>query len=115
MTMYGTTGATPHVFLKDDDALLITPHTQPTVTLVAPYVCDYKGIARPVAVPVGTTLIEFVDAAFQKPTFIKGVFLGFEDENLSMTQPVTSADATRWTADSPLKLKYERNDSCLIL
>ncbi|KAG1684591.1 hypothetical protein DVH05_021461 [Phytophthora capsici] len=79
------------------------------------YVCDYDGIARLIKVPVGITLIELVDAAFNRPTFEKGRFRGFEDGNLVQHQLVTAADATRWTAEKPLKLKYKRDDSCVIL
>ncbi|KAG1684593.1 hypothetical protein DVH05_002809 [Phytophthora capsici] len=79
------------------------------------YVCDYNGIAQLVKVPVGTMLIELVHAAFKSPTFKEGAFLGFEDRNLAQDQLVTAADATRWTADKPLKLKYKRDDSCVIL
>ncbi|KAG1694395.1 hypothetical protein DVH05_021475 [Phytophthora capsici] len=79
------------------------------------YVCDYNGIAQLVEVPVGTTLKELVRAAFHDPSFTTGAFLGFEDGNLAQDQLLTAADATKWTADQPLKLKYKRDDSCLIL
>ncbi|KAG1694390.1 hypothetical protein DVH05_021470 [Phytophthora capsici] len=78
------------------------------------YVCDYNGIARLVEVPVGTRLIELVDAAFESPTFTTGAFLGFEDGNLLQDQLVTAADAGRWTADEPLKLKYKVRTFCVI-
>ncbi|KAG1694389.1 hypothetical protein DVH05_021469 [Phytophthora capsici] len=79
------------------------------------YVCDYNGIAQLVEVPVGTTLKKLVDAAFESPTFERGSFRGFEDDKLAQHRLVTAADADRWTADKPLKLKYKRDDSCLIL
>ncbi|KAG1689159.1 hypothetical protein DVH05_002797 [Phytophthora capsici] len=71
------------------------------------YVCDYNGIAQLVEVPIGTTLKELVRAAFHDPSFTTGAFLGFEDKNLAQGQLVTAADATRWTAEKPLKLKYK--------
>ncbi|TMW67439.1 hypothetical protein Poli38472_011059 [Pythium oligandrum] len=122
MKTYDATGATPHTSREDPKAPLISMHTQPTVTSVAPasivqvYVCDYYGIASPVEVPAGTTLYGLVCAAYEKPVFTKAAFLGFEDGNLSMVQSVTAADATRWMADKPLRLKYKRDedDPCLI-
>ncbi|KAG1694398.1 hypothetical protein DVH05_021478 [Phytophthora capsici] len=71
------------------------------------YVCDYNGIAQLVEVPVGTTLMKLVRVALQEPGFKEGDFLGFEDRNLAQDQLVTAADATRWTAEKPLKLKYK--------
>ncbi|KAE9033174.1 hypothetical protein PR003_g9103 [Phytophthora rubi] len=118
MLTYGATDATPRASPVDAETPLISSHTQPTVTsvdhasTVQVHVCDYNGIAQPVEVAVGTTLSEVVDAAFQKPVFTTGGFLGFENGNLSMAQRVTAADATTWTADKPLKLKYKRDDSC---
>ncbi|KAG1697780.1 hypothetical protein DVH05_015735 [Phytophthora capsici] len=97
-----------------------SPSTQPSPTsdaapsTVQVYVCDYNDIAQLVEVPVGTTLKTLVDAAFESPTFERGSVLGFEDK-LAQHRLVEETDATRWTADTPLKLKYKRDDSCLIL
>ncbi|GMF23704.1 unnamed protein product [Phytophthora lilii] len=113
MKTYGATGATPRASREDAEAPSISPHTQPEMTSVATastvqvFVCDYNGIAWPVKVPVGTTLSEMVRAAFEDPVFKRGEFLGFEDGNLSMLRPVTAADATKWTAANPLRLKYK--------
>ncbi|KAL7690559.1 hypothetical protein Plhal304r1_c012g0047951 [Plasmopara halstedii] len=84
----------------------------PAATLVNPentvevFVADFNGVALPVMVPVETKLVDLLDAAFKRPTFES--FLGFEDVNLRLDDPVTAADATRWTADEPLRLKFKR-------
>ncbi|KAG1689158.1 hypothetical protein DVH05_002796 [Phytophthora capsici] len=79
----------------------------PPASTVQVYVCDFNGIAQLVEVPVGTTLMKLVRVALQEPGFKEGDFLGFEDRNLAQDQLVTAADATRWTAEKPLELKYK--------
>ncbi|KAL7688994.1 hypothetical protein Plhal304r1_c017g0061771 [Plasmopara halstedii] len=58
---------------------------------------------------VGTNLGDLLNAASEKPSvfYEKGSLLGFEDENLQLDHPVTAADARRWTADEPLRLKFK--------
>ncbi|KAL7680318.1 hypothetical protein Plhal304r1_c067g0155481 [Plasmopara halstedii] len=62
-------------------------------------------------------MMDVVKAAYGMPSlfFEKGSLLGFEDENLRFDHPVTAADARRWTADEPLRLKFKRENSCSIL
>ncbi|CEG45263.1 uncharacterized protein PHALS_01572 [Plasmopara halstedii] len=90
----------------------------PAATLVNPentvevFVADFNGVALLLKVPVGTTMTDLVDAAYEMPSFKKGDFLGFEDVNSRLNHPVTAADARRWTADKPLRLKYKRDKTC---
>ncbi|KAL7690556.1 hypothetical protein Plhal304r1_c012g0047921 [Plasmopara halstedii] len=97
--------------LPSSSKLPLPPATIPVdpENIVEVFVADYNGLALPVYVPVGTNLVDLLDAAFERPTFGKGSFLGFEDVNLRLDDPVTAADATRWTADEPLRLKFKRD------
>ncbi|CEG42983.1 uncharacterized protein PHALS_13213 [Plasmopara halstedii] len=88
-------------------AVPINPENTVTV-----HVRDYNGIAQPVVVPVGSTLSELLNAAFRKASFGRGAILGLEDDNLQLYQCVTAVDATRWTADQPLQVKYKRPSCC---
>ncbi|KAL7994199.1 hypothetical protein Plhal703r1_c56g0162321 [Plasmopara halstedii] len=49
-----------------------------------------------------------------RPNLEKGIFLGFEYSNLRMIYAVTAANATRWTADEPLRLKYKVRTSIFL-
>ncbi|KAL7690554.1 hypothetical protein Plhal304r1_c012g0047891 [Plasmopara halstedii] len=100
-----------------DETLLSTsklPHFPAAIPVkpentVEVFVADFNGVALPVMVPVGTTMTDVVDAAYKMSSFKKGDFLGFKYVNLRLDDPVTAADATRWTANEPLRLKFKHN------
>lgn len=119
MQTSGVIDAKPRAFQEKTPLISAQTHlaenAKDSAGMVQVYVCDYDGIAQLVEVPVGTTLSELVTKAFNDPKFKKGGFRGFEDDYLLQHQLVTAADAGKWTAENPLRLKYKRDDSCLIL
>jgi hypothetical protein len=114
MATYGATDKTPCASTSDLANPAANSHWSPAATsadtpanLVQVYVCDCNGLAWEVQVPKGVTVSELVKTAIRDRAFETRGVIGFEDGTLTVDRLVTPADAARWTAANPLRLKYK--------
>jgi hypothetical protein len=114
MATYGATDTTPCASTSDLEDPAANSHSSQAATaknapanMVQVYVCDYNGFAWTVKVTKGVTMSELVNTAIQNRAFETRGVIGFEDGTLTVDRLVTTADAARWTAANPLRLKYK--------